>query len=622
VDKDSYLNPLPIFVKKGMQKEALKVALLSQEFAKDCNGGVCRYTYDLAHALADLGNEVHVITRSGKDRDYMYRDGKVFVHEIVSETMDFLDLPEDMQIAKKNLSYSYSACLKLLELIDTVDIQIVEAPLWDGEGFVFSLMKPIPLVIRLETPLFKVAEIQRSHITKDLKLVNWMEGEAVKRADKAIAISNNIGTVISTHHAIAQEKIELCPLGIAIPDEGLLLRERKEDGFNILFVGRLEKRKGVETLFKAIPMVLKEVSDTHFYIAGKDTYLAPNGGSYKAFLLENLDRDYHKNVEFIGYVDDNKLKDYYKNCDIFVAPSLYESFGLIYLEAMAWGKPVIGCDAGGIPEIIEDGITGILIPPDNATALAEAIIKLRDDQLRAKMGEKGRLRLENAFSIKKLAENTYNIYKAIINKANGFPRVIYNNTNPYPQKFLELLSTTKGYVLDCGSGDRRLDHDKIVNFDIRYSKGVDVVGDGHTLPFKDDTFDLILSQAVLEHYRQPWLAARELYRVSKNDGILYAEAAFMQPFHGAPYHFFNLTLLGIEELLSDFEKIESGAFGGLSDTIPWIINSTSASKRKDLLKQLIEIIHKLDDFVKPDELKNIASGVYFIGRKTKLYNAA
>jgi ubiquinone/menaquinone biosynthesis C-methylase UbiE/uncharacterized protein YbaR (Trm112 family) len=200
---------------------------------------------------------------------------------------------------------------------------------------------------------------------------------------------------------------------------------------------------------------------------------------------------------------------------------------------------------------------------------------------------------------------------------NDWPRVIYNNSNPYPQKFLELLSTKKGYVLDCGSGDRKLDCDNVINFDVSYSKGVDIIGDGHKLPFKDDSFDLILSQAVLEHYRQPWIAAQEMYRVCRNGGVIHAGAAFMQPFHGIPYHFFNMTILGIEELLCDFEKIESGAFGGLTDTIPWIIKCTSASQKKILLKILIKIIHRLDAFVKPEELRSIASGVYFIGKKSR-----
>ena len=396
-------------------EKKLEICFISQEFSKNCNGGVCRYTYDLAHALAELGNEVHVITKSERNREYEYRDGDVFVHKVVPEPMDFLGLSEDMLIAKKNLSYSYSACLKLLELIDKFGIQIVEAPLWDGEGFVFSLVNPIPLVVRLETPLFKVIEIHGLQITKDLKFVNWMEGETLRRAEKAIAISEDIGTLIGNRHTITPEKIELCPLGIEVPDESSLLRDRNKNGFDVLFVGRLEKRKGVETLFKAIPIVLEEVPDARFYIVGSDTNLASNGRSYRKFLLQNLDKKYHKNVRFVGYVDDNELKDFYRNCDIFVAPSLYESFGLIYLEAMAWGKPVIGCDVGGVPEIVEDGETGILIPPEDENALAGAIIKLKDEKLRAKIGEKGRRKVENDFSNKKMAENTYKIYSDVIN---------------------------------------------------------------------------------------------------------------------------------------------------------------------------------------------------------------
>lgn len=393
----------------------LKICFLSQEFSKNCNGGVCRYTYDLSHALAESGNEVHVITRSEKKCEYEYKDGKVFVHKIIPELVNFINIPEDMNVSKKNLSYSYSACLKLLNLIDNFGIQIVEAPLWDSEGFVFSLVKSIPLVIRLETPLFKVAEIQKWQITKDLKLANWMEGETARRADKTIAISRDIGTLIGSHHNISEERIDLCPLGIEVPDKNLLTSGNKESGFNVLFVGRLEKRKGVETLFNALPMVLEKVPDTQFCLVGADTNLAPDGGSYKKYLLKNLDKKFHKNVKFIGYVDDMELKTYYKDCDLFVAPSLFESFGLIFLEAMAWGRPVIGCNIGGIPEIVEDGKDGILVQPDNENTLTDAIIKLLTDKdMRVKMGVCGRKKVEEEFSTKKMAENTYTIYKLIL----------------------------------------------------------------------------------------------------------------------------------------------------------------------------------------------------------------
>lgn len=393
----------------------LKICLLSQEFSKNCNGGICRYTYDLAHSLAEFGNEIHVITRSEKNCEYEHKDGKIFIHKITPEPINFLNLQENMEISRKNLEYSYAACLKLLNLIDKFGVQIVEVPLWDAEGFVFSLVKNIPLVVRIETPLFKVAEIQEWKITKDLKLANWIEGETVRRADKVIAISKNIGVLIGNHHNVSGEMIELCPLGIELPDEKLI-NNQNEHRLNVLFVGRLEKRKGIETLFRAIPMILSKVPDIQFNIVGKDTNLSPDGGSYKKYLLKNIDKKFHDSIKFAGYVKNEELKNYYQNCDIFVAPSLYESFGLIFLEAMAWGKPVIGCDIGGISEIIDNNKNGILIKPNDHGALAEEIIKLLTNiELRNKMGSDGRCKVKDNFSIKKMAEDTSRVYKDINN---------------------------------------------------------------------------------------------------------------------------------------------------------------------------------------------------------------
>lgn len=390
----------------------IKICLLSQEFSNNCNGGVCRYTYDLANGLAKMGNEVHVISRSEKDYGYEYKDGNVFVHRIVSASME--SLPIGLTISKKNLSYSYSAWSKLRELKKRFGIQIVEAPLWDAEGFVLSLVKNILFVVRIETPLFKVAEIQGWQHTTDQKIANWMEGETARRADKVITISKAIGALISENHRIAQERMELCPLGIEIPDENSLLINRKTDILSILFVGRLEKRKGIDTLFKAIPLIVDKVPNARFIIVGKDTNLSMGGGSYKDYLLDNLDKNYHNKVTLTGYVDNNELSEFYRQCDIFVAPSLYESFGLIYLEAMAWGKPVIGCRIGGIPEVIEDGVTGILVPPEDEVSLANAIIRIVKEDLIEDFGRNGRKRVENNFTINKMVKNTCKIYKDVI----------------------------------------------------------------------------------------------------------------------------------------------------------------------------------------------------------------
>jgi len=393
--KKHSITEYPINIEANGLSNKLNIALLSQEYSKNCNGGICRYTHDLAHGLADLGNEVHIISKSENDREYDYMDENVFVHKINPQKIDFLPLSPEMDISHKNISYSYEVCLKLNNLIETKNIQVVEAPLWDAEGFVFSLIKNIPLVVRVETPLFKVSEIQKWDVNKDFKLANWMEGEAVRRADRVIAISSAIGKLICDHHNVSENNIDVSPLGIDLPIESQAFDDQDNDILEVLFVGRLEKRKGIDTLFRAIPAVVRRITNVRFTIVGSDTKTASFNGSYKKHLLNILDKKYHKYVYFIGYVSNDDLENYYRKCNIFVAPSLYESFGLIYLEAMAWGKPVIGCDVGGVPEIIVDGETGIIVPPDDASSLADAILELLvDEEKRKILGELAIMRMK------------------------------------------------------------------------------------------------------------------------------------------------------------------------------------------------------------------------------------
>lgn len=406
-----YLNQIDISL-----YQVLKICLTSGEYSKACGGGICKYTYELAHSLAELGHEVHVLTRSDKDHDYDVDDNGVFVHKVAMKGIEFLGVPGDMTSTMFALTQSYSFSMKLQEIIETHGIQIVETPLWDAEGFSFSLVNNVPLCVRLMTPLYKVAQYHSWKMGEDLSFVDYMEGEAARRADCVIKISNDIGRLIGEHHHIDPDQMSLCPLGIAMPSVGQLNpRTENRGNLKVLFVGRLEARKGVETLFKAIPAVVDRIPGVEFIIAGKDTNLSPEAGSYEEYLMKHLDERYARNVKFLGFVDPTKLNNLYRDCDLFVAPSLYESFGIIYVEAMSWGKPVIGCQIGGIPEVFSDGETGILIEPGDDRALAEAILRiLGDSNLRARMGHNARDLAESKFSASAMAINTVEIYKSAI----------------------------------------------------------------------------------------------------------------------------------------------------------------------------------------------------------------
>ncbi len=401
----------------GKTASLMKIAYISQEYSRDCGGGNCFHTRNLACGFAEMGHEVHVIALSETRRTQDYMDGRVYVHKVPLYSMDSLNLSltEDMPVSRKNIAFSYAAALKLIELKRRYDIQIAEAPLWDAQGFVSSLISPVPLVIRLVTPLCKFIEIQEMEITTDLRLANWLEGETLRRADKLIAISNDICTLVKDHHqGIGNGKIAYGPLGIYLPEKELLNTQEQDEEIGILYVGRLEKRKGIDTLFKAVPRVVREIPNVMFTIVGKDTNLAPGGGSYRKYLLKRMEKKYHKFINFTDFVTSEQLQEYYRNCDVFVAPSLYGSFGQIYIEAMAWGKPVIGCNAGGVPEVIQDGTTGFIIPPEDSNELAERIIALRDIHLRIQMGQKGRKSVENVFSVRNMIEKTGEIYRELV----------------------------------------------------------------------------------------------------------------------------------------------------------------------------------------------------------------
>ncbi|MBS0351385.1 MAG: glycosyltransferase family 4 protein, partial [Proteobacteria bacterium] len=119
-------------------------------------------------------------------------------------------------------------------------------------------------------------------------------------------------------------------------------------------------------------------------------------------------------VKFYGKLPDHDLIRHYQNCDIFVAPSLFESFGLIFLEAMMFAKPVVGCDSGGVSEVVIHEQTGFLALPGDPNSLLDCIRKLiKDEKLRLNLGSKGRERYQKYFTSDKMAENTLKVFNKI-----------------------------------------------------------------------------------------------------------------------------------------------------------------------------------------------------------------
>jgi len=120
-------------------------------------------------------------------------------------------------------------------------------------------------------------------------------------------------------------------------------------------------------------------------------------------------------VVFHGSVSEAVLRDHYRRCDLFVAPSLFESFGLIYHEAMQYGKAVVGCRTGGVPEVVEHSVEGLLVDPDSPTQLAAALAQLMGDgPLRQTMGAAGARRVHELTNYRTMAAAMEEVYQATI----------------------------------------------------------------------------------------------------------------------------------------------------------------------------------------------------------------
>ncbi|MCK5342951.1 MAG: glycosyltransferase family 4 protein, partial [Candidatus Heimdallarchaeota archaeon] len=149
-----------------------------------------------------------------------------------------------------------------------------------------------------------------------------------------------------------------------------------------------------------------------FTIVGKD-----NGNVHEKAFRSKLDDKYNERIKFFGYVSREELMRFYRDCNIFVAPSLSESFGLIFAEAMSWGKPVVACNVCAVGEVIEDGKSGILVPPEDGGAIAKALIKLVQEKAMCEsFGMRGRELCEQNYSLDIMAKNMVKFYRQSIDR--------------------------------------------------------------------------------------------------------------------------------------------------------------------------------------------------------------
>lgn len=279
----------------------------------------------------------------------------------------------------------------------------------------------LPLLIRV---FFKVREIVKQHDVKVVcigelvtsswiglmaqriwgcKMISYIHGEEIttemgyrfygrqrrrylRKADAVVAVSHFTEKALVRLMGVDKRKIYLFHNGVDVerfqpgPKRADLIEKHKLAGKRIILtVGRIVPRKGFDAVIRAMPKILEQVPDAHYLIVG--------GGHYRPTLEALVDEhDMGKHVTFAGMVADADLADYYRLCDLFVMANREmpdgdtEGFGLVFLEANACGKPVVGGIAGGAVEAVRHGENGLLVDSWSVAEIAETIGQLLTDQ--------------------------------------------------------------------------------------------------------------------------------------------------------------------------------------------------------------------------------------------------
>jgi phosphatidylinositol alpha-1,6-mannosyltransferase len=271
---------------------------------------------------------------------------------------------------------------------------------------------PVAQTIKLVAP--RLRTIICAHGVEVWEPLPAMRRLAMRRASVVLAPSKDTANHVAEQH-VPRERIRVLPWALdpefeAIPANAQpgKLPHGYPEGRVILTVGRWlasERYKGMDTLITALPRLLTRWPELQLVAVGD--------GDDRVWLEELAEKNgVNRHVHFLSGLSFQELAACYEACEMFALPSRGEGFGLVYLEAMAHGKPVIGGAHGGAPEVIEDGVTGYLVPHGDAAQLATSIqTLLSDPALAQKMGGRGRQRVEREFRFSAFAKSLKKILR-------------------------------------------------------------------------------------------------------------------------------------------------------------------------------------------------------------------
>ena len=387
----------------------MKILMLSWEYPPRVVGGISRVVHDLSHKLVKDGQDVTVVTYMDGDTPYFEDDDGVKVHRV-----------DNFMIAPNNfidwvMQLNFNMVAKAGEIINKEGkFDVIHAHDWLAAYAAKTLKTSydIPMICTIHA-----TEAGRNNgIRTDMqKYINDTEWLLTYEASEVIVNSNYIKSEIQRLFGLHFEKINVVPNGVNLNNFNNVYRDydfRRRFAMDnekiILFMGRLVYEKGIQHLISAMPKILDHYHDVKLVIAGK-------GGMLDELKAQVNNLGISQKVYFAGYLNSKDVQKMYRCADISVFPSTYEPFGIVALEAMLAGVPVVVSDIGGLNEIVEHGVTGMKSYAGNPNSIADSILTLLfDHKLCDQVVKNAKAKVKAEYNWSKITSDTFFTYQKAI----------------------------------------------------------------------------------------------------------------------------------------------------------------------------------------------------------------
>lgn len=355
----------------------MRILLLSTELLPEEAGGIATYTDTIAPALAARGHEVHVLSCSPGYQECDTFDRGVSWHRRRPRGETFARLRRYPRSATR-LAGAYAYRREIARLGMRFDV--VESPEWLAPSLLVGALMRVPLVVNLHTPLRVISwfEQRRDPILDgrigrfggDLYVSDGLERLSTRFADMVTSTSALLArTLLGAGWLRHEPQVVHCPIDA---DAWRCVPPAVNTPPNVLAVGRLEPRKGPEILIRAIELLANDVPDIRLTFVGRIRGRLHGGEPY-ASRLTRAAKESRVPIEFVPQVERGRLAEHYADARVVAVPSLFESFSIVTLEAMASGRPVVCTSQVGAAEILRGSEAGTEVPPGNPERLADAL---------------------------------------------------------------------------------------------------------------------------------------------------------------------------------------------------------------------------------------------------------